>query len=309
MKDPVLVILAAGMGSRYGGLKQMDPVGPNGEIIIDYALHDARRAGFKKVVFIIKEEIAEDFFEVIGDRTAEKMEVAYAYQEMDKIPAEYSVPEGRNKPWGTTHAVLCAEEAIDGAPFAVCNADDYYGPQAYEIIYKYLDENREALTDGSTPAPFAMVGYRLKNTVSDHGSVARGVCNVNDEGRLTGVTEMTKIEKVDGEIVNNEDPENPVVLDPNSLVSMNFWGYGPSFIENSKTIFDEFLRTEVPANPAKSEIYLPTTTDQMIREGSATVDVLESEDRWFGVTYREDKEHVSSQLKALHDSGVYQDVL
>lgn len=309
MKDPVLVILAAGMGSRYGGLKQIDPVGPNGEIIIDYALHDARRAGFKKVVFIIKEMIAEDFIDVIGKRTAEKMEVAYAYQEMDKIPAEFTVPEGREKPWGTTHAVLCAEEAIDGAPFAVCNADDYYGPQAYERIYKYLVENRVALTDGTTPAPFAMVGYRLKNTVSDHGSVARGVCNVSDAGQLSGVKEMTKIEKVDGQIVNNENPENPIVLDPDSLVSMNFWGYGPYFINKSKAIFEEFMRDEVPANPSKSEIFLPTTTDQMIKAGVATVEVLESEDRWFGVTYREDKEHVASQLKALHDAGVYTEVL
>lgn len=309
MKDPVLVILAAGMGSRYGGLKQIDPVGPNGEIIIDYALHDARRAGFKKVVFIIKEMIAEDFKEVIGNRTAKKMDVAYAYQELDKIPAGFSVPEGREKPWGTTHAVLCAEEAINGAPFAVCNADDYYGPQAFDRIYKYLVENRDALTDGTTPAPFAMVGYRLKNTVSDHGSVARGVCNVNDAGQLTGVTEMTKIEKLDGQIVNNEDLENPIVLDPNSLVSMNFWGYGPAFIEDSKARFEEFFRKEVPANPPRSEIFLPTTTDQMIKENVATVDVLESEDRWFGVTYREDKEHVAAQLKALHDDGVYEDVL
>lgn len=309
MKEPVLVILAAGMGSRYGGLKQIDPVGPNGEIIIDYALYDARRAGFKKVVFIIKEEIAEDFIEIIGERTADKMEVAYAYQELDKIPAEFSIPEGREKPWGTTHAVLCAEDAIDGVPFAVCNADDYYGPQAFDRIYKYLIDNSEALMDGTTPAPFAMVGYRLENTVSDHGSVARGVCLVDDDGKLAGVTEMTKIEKVDGQIVNNEDPENPEVLDPKSLVSMNFWGYGPSFIEKSKGILDEFFRNEVPANPARSEIFLPTTTDQMIKEGVATVEVLESEDRWFGVTYREDKEHVSAQLKALHEAGVYKDVL
>ena len=308
-QEPILVILAAGMGSRYGGLKQIDPVGPHGEIIIDYALHDARRAGFKKVVFIIKKAIDEDFKEVIGNRTAEKMDVAYAYQEVDKVPEGFSIPEDREKPWGTTHAVLCAEEEIGGAPFAVCNADDYYGPQAFQVMYDYLKENAEALTKGEVPAPFSMVGYRLKNTVSENGSVARGICQVNDEGKLTGVREVTKIEPRDGKILNLEDPENPQELDPNGLVSMNFWGYGPNFIKDSKDKFKTFLKEEVPQNTKKSEIFLPNTTNEMIQAGTATVTVLESEDRWFGVTYREDKEEVMKRLKELHEEGLYPDEL
>lgn len=298
-KKPVLVVMAAGMGSRYGGLKQIDPVGVRGEAILDYSIFDAYRAGFETVVIIIKKAIEKDFMETVGKRLQKApVEIRYAFQELDKLPAGYTVPEGRTKPWGTSHAVLCAAEAIDGAPFAVINSDDYYGASAYKVMYDYLSQNTD-------PYGYCMVGYELGKTVTDNGSVARGICETDDKGFLTVVTERTRIEKYSGGIHFTEDGENWVDVPADTTVSMNMWGFMPSFLEEINARFSAFLDKALPENPLKCEYFLPIPIAQLIQEKKATVKVLTSPDRWFGVTYAADKPVVVAELKKMTDEGKY----
>ena len=250
-KKPVLVVMAAGMGSRYGGLKQIDPVGSQGEAILDFSIYDAYQAGFDTVVIIIKEAIREDFMQTVGKRLEKApVEIRYAYQELDNLPEGYTVPQGRTKPWGTSHAVLCAAEAIDGAPFAVINADDYYGKSAFRVIYEYLS----ACTD---PNGYCMVGYELSKTVTENGSVARGVCVSDENGYLTEITERTRIEKYPGGIHFTEDGETWTELAPDTTVSMNLWGFMPGFLEEIKTRFSAFLDKALVENPLKGGHFLP----------------------------------------------------
>ena len=305
-KKPILVVMAAGMGSRYGGLKQIDPVGSQGEAILDFSLFDAYEAGFRTAVIIIKEAIRADFMEMVGKRLEKcPMEIRYAYQEMEKIPEGFSVPEGRVKPWGTSHAVLCAKEEIDGAPFAVINSDDYYGKSAFKVIYDYL-----CTAQDKKVADYCMVGYLLGNTVTDHGSVARGVCVANQEGYLTGIDERLRIEKYEGGIhFTEDDGATWTDLAEDTIVSMNMWGFTPSFLEKIQEGFPEFLETAVPGNPAKAEYLLPRSVDAMLKDGVATVKILTSADKWYGVTYAQDKPVVVEALANLTKAGKYPDGL
>lgn len=301
-KKPVLVVMAAGMGSRYGGLKQIDPVGSCGEAILDFSLFDAHEAGFDTAVIIIKEAIKKDFMETVGKRLEKcPMEIRYAYQELDKLPDGYTVPVGRTKPWGTSHAVLCARNEISGAPFAVINADDYYGKSAYKVIYDYLSRAQ----DGEK-YDYCMVGYELGKTVTDNGSVARGVCETDENGYLTTVTERTKIEKYEGGIHYTEDDGATWTdLSAATPVSMNMWGYTPSFLQEIEDRFPAFLDTVLGKNPGKAEFFLPSTVSQLLAEEKATVKVLESPDKWYGVTYAADKPVVVAALKEMTDKGLY----
>ena len=306
MKKPILVVMAAGMGSRYGGLKQIDPVGCEGEAILDYSLFDAHEAGFDTAVIIIKEAIKKDFMETVGARLEKApLEIRYAYQELDKLPAGYTVPEGRTKPWGTCHAVVCAREAIGDAPFAVINADDYYGKAAFKEIYNYLSAHAD---DGKYH--YCMVGYELGKTVTDNGSVARGVCQVNEEGYLESVVERTKIEKqADGVIRFTEDGSTWAELPEKTTVSMNMWGFTPSFAAESEARFPAFLDKALAENPMKGEYFLPSTVSALLAEDKATVKMLYSPDKWYGVTYAADKPVVVAALKAMTEAGLYPDGL
>ena len=304
MKKPVLVVMAAGMGSRYGGLKQIDPVGSHGEAILDFSIYDAYEAGFRTAVIIIKEAIREDFMEMVGKRLEKcPMEIRYAYQEQDKmLPAGMTVPAERGaKPWGTSHAVMCAAEAIDGAPFAVINADDYYGKAAFKAIYNQLSSTTD-------PYAYCMVGYELSKTVTDNGSVARGVCETDEAGFLTEVIERTRIEKYEGGI-HFEDGGKWVDVAPETTVSMNLWGFMPSFLEEISNRFSAYLDEALPTNPLKCEYFLPLPVAQLIHEGKATVKVLSSSDRWYGVTYAADKPVVVAALKDMTTEGKYPDGL
>ena len=297
MKEPILVIMAAGLGSRYGGLKQTDPVGQTGELILDYSLYDALRAGFRRAVIIIKPENERDFREVLGDRVARHMEVRYAHQRMDAVPEGFVVPEGRKKPWGTGHAVLCAAPLLD-APFAAINADDYYGAHAFELIYNHL-KGLEGEGD------YTMVGYLLKNTLSETGSVARGVCTLDETGRLTDIVERTHIiPSVDGPLMS-EDLQTYRKLSPDTVVSMNMWGFSPEMGERLREGFARFLRDDLPKNPEKAEFFLPTQVDALICEGRASVTVYTTPDKWYGVTYRQDKPLVVEALRRMTEEGRY----
>ena len=303
MNKPVLVIMAAGMGSRYGGLKQLDPVGNHGQLIIDYSIYDARRAGFETVVFVIKPEIEEDFKRCIGDRVSKSMDVRYAYQLKEDLPEGYTVPAERQKPWGTAHASLAARNVVDG-PFAVINADDYYGPEAFREIYGYLS----AHADGDV-YEYVMVGYLLKNTVTENGTVARGVCEETADNFLTRVTERTKIEKGEPPRYTEDDGQTWTELSEDTIVSMNMWGFTRSFLDEAWARFPAFLDKALAENPAKAEYFLPTVVSQLIDEGKARVKVLRSEDKWYGVTYREDKPTVVSAIAEKTASGLYPDRL
>ena len=303
-KKPVLVVMAAGMGSRYGGLKQIDPVGSQGEAILDYSLFDAYQAGFETAVIIIKEAIREEFMQTVGKRLEKcPMEIRYAYQELDKLPAGYAAPVGRTKPWGTCHAVLCAGDAIDGAPFAVVNADDYYGKSAFRVVYDYLLH----AADGEK-YDYCMVGYQLGNTVTDHGSVARGVC-VTENGLLTAITERTRIEKRPEGIAFTEDGENWHVLPPKTPVSMNLWGYTPSFLAEIESRMAAFLEKALAENPNKGEFYLPMLVSDLLQENKARVAVLHSPDKWYGVTYAADRPQVMAAIAQMTKEGKYPDGL
>ncbi len=300
MKKPVLVIMAAGMGSRYGGLKQIDPVDEQGHIIMDFSIFDAKRAGFEKVVFIIKKENEADFREVIGERMAKHMEVAYVFQDLNNIPEGFSVPEGRVKPWGTAHAVLSAIDEIDG-PFAVINADDYYGRHAFQTIYDYLSTHED-----DDKYRYTMVGYELQNTVTDNGHVARGICQVSADGKLEGIQERTRIEKRDGKIAFTEDDGETWTFVPGeTLVSMNMWGFTRSILDEIKAGFPAFLEKGIAENPMKCEYFLPTVVDNLEKAGRADVTVLSSKDKWFGVTYKEDKPVVVEAIRKMKEDGLY----
>ena len=304
-KKHVLVVMAAGMGSRYGGLKQIDPVGSCGEAILDYSVYDAHEAGFDTIVIIIKEAIKKDFMETVGARLAKApVEIRYAYQELDKLPEGYTVPEGRTKPWGTSHAVLCAKEAVDGAPFAVINADDYYGKSAFKTIYDALCQAQ----DGDK-FDYCMVGYEVGKTVTENGSVARGVCYADENGYLTEVIERTRIEKYEGGIHFTEDGENWVDLSENTIVSMNMWGFTPSFLEEIEKGFAAFLDNAFKTNPLKGEYFLPFVVQTLLSADRATVKVLTSADKWYGVTYAADKPVIVAALREKTAQGLYPDSL
>ena len=299
MKNPELVIMAAGMGSRYGGLKQIDTVDEQGHIIIDFSIYDAIKAGFKDVTFIIKKEIERDFREVMDKHLEGKdVNVKYVYQELDKLPEGFSIPDGRRKPWGTAHAIACCLGTVD-APFAVINADDYYGAHAFEKIYSFLKN-----TSDEGKYHYAMVGYRIENTVTEQGTVSRGVCECDENGMLTNITERTKIGTEGGKIYFIEDDEK-FDLAPDTLVSMNLWGFTPSYIAECNAGFAAFLEENLPKNPEKCEFFLPTVVADLIAEGKADVKVLDNTDKWYGVTYKEDKEKVVAAFRELKAQGVY----
>ena len=298
--------MAAGMGSRYGGLKQIDPVGSKGEAILDYSLYDAYEAGFRTAVIVIKEAIREDFMATVGKRLEKcPLEIRYAYQEITKIPEGFSIPEGRVKPWGTGHAVLCAREAVDGAPFAAINADDYYGKEAYRNLYNFLETAQD--TDKYA---YCMVAYHMGNTVTENGSVARGICVTDENSFLTSVTERTQIEQYEGGIhYIGDDGETWVDVAADTPVSMNMWGFTGSFMEELNAYFPLFLANDVPKNPLKAEMFLPTVISRLISAGKATVKMLRTADKWYGVTYAADKPTVIAALRALSAEGKYPDGL
>ena len=304
-KKPVLVIMAAGMGGRYGGLKQIDPVGSCGEAILDYSLYDAHEAGLEPAVIIIKDAIKKDFMETVGKRLEKPpMEIRYAYQELDKLPEGYSVPEGRTTPFGTSHAILCAKDAIGDAPFAVLNSDDYYGKSSFKVVYDYLSQAQD-----QEKYDFCMAGYYLCNTVSDHGSVARGVCQTDADRNLTGIVERLRIEKYDGGIHFTEDGETWTDLNPETPVSMNMFGFTPVFQQELENRFPAFLDNELPENPMKKEFLLPMTVGELLKEGKANVKVLSTADKWYGVTYAADKPLIVAALKEKTAQGLYPDGL
>ena len=304
MKKPVLVIMAAGMGSRYGGLKQIDPVDEQGHIIMDFSIYDAKRAGFEKVVFIIKKENEADFKEAIGNRIEKVMDVAYAFQNLQNIPEGYEVPAERVKPWGTAHAVLSCKDIIDG-PFAVINADDYYGRDAFQKIYDYLSTHED-----DDKYRYTMVGYQLENTLTENGHVARGVCEMNEAGELVSVTERTRIEKKDGGAAFTEDDSATwTTLPTDAIVSMNMWGFTASFLKEIENGFESFLEEGLKKNPLKCEYFLPTVVSNLLAADKATVAVLTSEDKWYGVTYKEDKPVVVNAIKNFKETGLYPEQL
>ena len=294
--EPTLVIMAAGMGSRFGGLKQMTPVDEEGHFIIDFSLYDAYQAGFRRVAFIIKREIEQTFCETIGARMEKWFHVDYVYQELDRLPEGFAVPEGRKKPWGTAHAVACCRGVVEG-PFAVINSDDFYGRGAYEEIYRFLTENE-------TPHHYAMLGYQLRNTVTEFGSVARGVCHVQD-GMLLDITERTKIFKRGQDAAYTEDGETFVPLSGDSLVSMNFWGFTPEILDEIWDAFPAFLAENLPVNPEKCEFYLPTFVGSRLAEKKVSVRVLPCMETWHGVTYKEDLDSVKAAIGQLKREGKY----
>ncbi len=303
MAKGTIVVMAAGMGSRYGGLKQIDPIDEHGNLIIDFSIYDALRAGFEKIVFVIKHQIEAEFKASIGDRMSKIADVEYVYQELDKLPAGYSVPEGRVKPWGTAHAILCCKDVIDG-PFAVINSDDYYGPNAYKVLYDHMMHAEKADKYG-----IALVGYKLHNTLTDKGSVARGICRV-ENGKLLGIDERTQIE-MDGENAKYTEDGGKTYhfLPGDSIASMNMWGYERAFIDELEARFPRFLDTTAVQNPLKSEFFLPITVDDMLRDKIASVDVLTTPDKWYGVTYAEDKPAVQAGIKSLKEKGLYPEKL
>lgn len=304
MKKPVLVVMAAGMGSRYGGLKQIAPVDQEGHVIMDYSIFDAKRAGFDRVVCIIKKEMEEDFEEVIAKRIRPHMHIDYAFQDINALPEGFALPEGRTKPWGTAHAVMAVKELIGDAPFAVINADDFYGREAYETIYAYLTEPHKA-------GEFAMVGYLLKNTVTDNGHVARGVCQANEAGYLTGIQERLRIEKrPNGTIAFTEDEgKSYTELDPDTIVSMNFWGYDALYLQEIEKRFPDFLRENLPKNPMKCEYLVPRVTNDLIEENVVSVKVLHCGAKWHGVTYQPDMPPLQAAIREMKAQGLYPDYL
>lgn len=304
MNKPVLVIMAAGMGSRYGGLKQIDPVDKEGHIIMDFSMFDAKRAGFEKVVFIIKRENEADFKEAVGNRMEKIMDVSYAFQDLQSLPAGFSVPEGRVKPWGTAHAVLSAIDEVDG-PFAVINADDYYGKEAFHMIYNQLSS-----VEDTGRYQYTMVGYKLYNTLTDNGYVARGVCRTDADSRLVDIHERTRIEKHGNQAVYTEDDGATwTELPESTIVSMNMWGFTKSILGELENRFGAFLDKNLPVNPMKCEYFLPFVVDELLKADLAEVTVLKSVDRWYGVTYKEDKETVVKAIRDLKDKGLYPEKL
>lgn len=298
MNGPVLVVMAAGMGSRYGGLKQLDPVGEHGELLMDYSLYDAFRAGFRDVVFLIRKSMDGAFRQAIGDRIARIARVEYAYQELDSLPEGYAPPEWRTKPWGTGHAVWCCRRLLAGRPFAVVNADDYYGPQAFRGIYRFLSGPA-----GAGGAAYAMAGYRLENTLTENGFVSRGICEVAD-GFLQSVTERARIERSAGRILYRESDGECGELSGRRVVSMNLWGFPGAFLPELDRLLPPFL-DKAARDGEQPEFYLPEAVNALLREGAARVAVLPSEDHWYGITYREDKPGVVCAIRRMTGQGKY----
>ena len=299
-KEPTLVIMAAGMGSRFGGLKQISSVDEMGHAIIDYSLFDARRAGFKKIAFIIKHEIEQDFKSSVGSRAEKYFDVSYVYQQLDDLPEGFSVPVNRIKPWGTGHAVACCRGVVDG-PFAVINADDFYGAGAYKVMYDFLSQERSA-------SEYAMVAYRLSNTVTENGHVARGICSV-ENGYLKDIVERTHIEKRGENAAFTEDGVSFTEISGAAPVSMNFWGFSTQMLDELWKRFPVFLNRELPVNPLKCEYFLPFVANEQLREGLCTVKILDCSETWYGMTYREDLDSVRAALSAMRERGVYPEAL
>lgn len=299
MNKPTLVIMAAGMGSRYGGLKQIDKISGE-DIILDFSLYDALRAGFGKAVIIIKKENEADFRALVDDRAGRHIPVEYAYQDLYNIPEDFAVPEERKKPWGTAHAVMSAADHVH-ENFAVINSDDYYGPEAFKVMAEFLMNADPA----ETPYPFSMVGYNVENTLTDNGSVSRGVCTETEDGFLSDIVERTKIMRQGEEIVFSDENDELYTVPEGTPVSMNFWGFTPAMMEEIKAGFPAFLEKALEKNPLKGEYLLPECVDKLVKAGQATVRMLKSHDRWYGVTYKEDKEGVSESLNVLKASGLY----
>ena len=292
-KDITLIVMAAGMGSRFGGLKQIEPVGKNGEAILDFTVYDAIKAGFTKVVFVIKHAIENDFKEFVGSRIAKKIKVEYVFQEIDKLPDGFTAPEDRQKPWGTAHAILCCKDVVN-EPFAVVNADDFYGRSALQKVADFLKQEENN---------YCMVGFRLANTLTENGSVSRGVCEIDNQNCLTKVTERTKI--IDCKYTE-DDGETWTSLSPDTVVSMNLWGFMPDIFEFIEKGFKEFLKTNI--NLPKSEYYLPTVVSSLIDNGQKNVEVLVAEDKWYGITYKEDKQKVVNAIGDMIDAGIYENM-
>lgn len=301
MQKPILVIMAAGLGSRFGGLKQITPVDNNHHLLIDYSIYDALQAGFGKVICIIKPELEQDFNEVIVNRLCGKVEIQYAYQTIDMLPQGFTVPNGRTKPWGTAHAVLCAKDSID-APFCIINADDFYGRSAFESIARFL-------TNDVNKSSHAMVGYRIENTLTENGSVARGVCDVDENGMLLGVTERTSIIPCEGGAAYTEDGNNYTFVPAGTRVSMNMWGFHPSILTEIEDRFPAWLAENIPQNPMKCEYFLPLLPNLLLKEGKATVQVLRTAEKWYGVTYASDMPKVQAALAAMCSRGIYPEQL
>ena len=297
MNKPTLVIMAAGLGHRFGGCKQITPLDDAGHLIIDYSIYDALRAGFGKIVCVIKPEMEADFRAAIGDRISRKAEITYAYQIIDRLPDGFQMPEGRVKPWGTAHAVLCAADAIEG-DFAAINADDYYGPSAFQAACDFL-------TAPGNAHEHAMVGYRIENTLTENGSVSRGICEVDSHGTLQRITERIHIEPRQGGAAYIEEGEDEVFIPEGTMVSMNLWAFRHSILDELRARFVDFLRDKVPANPLKAEYYLPSVPDALIREGKASVRVLETGERWYGMTYPQDLAAVQAAMAKMHAAGMY----
>ncbi len=303
IKEPVLVIMAAGMGSRYGGLKQIEPIDEEGHKIIDFSIYDAIRANFKKIIFIIKKEIEKEFKDKIEEKISKHIQVEYVYQELENIPKPYSIPEGRVKPWGTGHAILSCIERIDG-PFAVINSDDYYGVNGFKILYDYL------ISMDDKKLTYAMVGYRLENTLTDNGGVARGICDVDENNMLIGIDERTCIEKRNNGAAYTEDEGKTwIEVSKDSTVSMNMWGFSSTILKELNNRFVEFLEKQVTKEPLKSEYFLPEVVGQLLLERKATVKVLKSTDKWYGITYKADKERVMKEIAKLKSNGLYPEKL
>ena len=300
---PTLFLLAAGMGSRYGGLKQLDGLGPNGETIMDYSIYDAIHAGFGKLVFVIRKDFEEDFRKKIISKYEDHIPCELVFQSLNDLPEGFTVPEGRTKPWGTNHAVLMGKDVIH-EPFAVINCDDYYGPESYKVMGEFL----KSLPEGSKNK-YAMVGFRVGNTLSESGTVSRGICETNDQNLLTSVVERTKIQRMDGEVKYLDENDIWVATPENTPVSMNFWGFTPDYFEYSLDYFKGFLSNPKNMANLKSEFFIPLLVDKVINDGTATVEVLDTTSKWFGVTYPEDRPEVVAKLKALMDAGVYPEKL
>lgn len=296
MANPVLVVMAAGMGSRYGGLKQIDPVGPNGQIIMHYSIYDAWKAGFRRVVFIIKEDLLDAFRERIGNAAEKLMQVDYVFQSPDKLPEGCTMPEGRTKPLGTGHAIYCVRGVVN-EPFAVINADDFYGAQAFQCLYDYLKDAQD-----DDKYRYCMVGYRVENTLTENGTVSRGICEADENGYLADIVERTAISRDANGVIS--DPEAGEIAE-GTLVSMNMWGFTPSFLDELEAGLRTFMTDELPKNPAKGEYYLPFAVDHLIQNGQATAKVLQTSAQWYGVTYKEDKPVVVDALRRMTEAGLY----
>lgn len=296
MSNPVLVVMAAGMGSRFGGLKQIEPVGPNGQIIMHYSIYDAWKAGFRRVVFIIKEEMQEAFHERIGEYAKTLMQVDYVYQSIDQLPEGFCAPEGRVKPFGTGHAVYCIRGTFH-EPFAVINADDFYGAEAFVRMYEYLKD-----AEDDDKYRYCMIGYRVENTLTENGTVARGICEADEDGYLKMITERTQISRDQNGVIS--DPEAGIIPE-GTLVSMNMWGFTPSFLDELEAGLINFLQNTLPDNPQKAEFYLPTEVNNLIHSGRASACVLDTSAQWYGVTYKEDKPVVVDALRRMTEEGLY----